>query len=440
MKSDDLFQLGAKFFWPIAIILHVLGWLQAYHTGSIYLVDSADYLSQAYNIKHHASIYAANWDAPFKFDFFSFRPPLYALFIILIESITGSLYGVLFVQMLLSLLNFYWVLRICKEVYPNTHISKSILLLVLIFYPSQIIHCNFIMSDILFQSILLFAFYQTWQWRQTFDWKKGARASCLFALAMLTKPVSFLLGMGVAVVMAFYLIKNKKTVQLLSFLLLPLVYHGLSLYHQKLTGTYHYSSVGPYFSLKYMAKYTNSQLYGEAYADQFQDSVMKIADTCQSLQVRHQVMNEATLAVIKSHPFTFLQFNMRGWLTIFIDPGRFDWVHFLNIDEGNFLGLYHTIYTKGLANGLLFFASNAPLTLLLILALSLAFNILIGLIFMLWLFQASGNKTLKLIVAVFVCYLVLTTGVLGLARYRIGFAPLLWIAFVLYLSPRFAKQ
>ena len=131
---------------------------------------------------------------------------------------------------------------------------------------------------------------------------------------------------------------------------------------------------------------------------------------------------------------------MRGWLTIFIDPGRFDWVHFLNIDEGNFLGLYHTIYTKGLANGLLFFASNAPLTLLLILALSLAFNILIGLIFMLWLFQASGNKTLKLIVAVFVCYLVLTTGVLGLARYRIGFAPLLWIAFVLYLSPRFAKQ
>ncbi len=436
MNVKKIVQLLGNYFWPIALLLHVLGFLQAWHTGSIYLVDSADYLSQAFNIKHHASIYAADWNAPVRVDFFSFRPPLYALFILLFESVTGSLYGVLFAQMLLSLLNFYMVIRICKQVHSEPAFIKGLLTLILIGYPSQIIHCNFIMSDILFQSILLFAFYFTWKWTQHIEWKYSTGAALLFALAMLTKPVSFLLGLGVAAAMCYYLWQQKKLIQLLPFLVLPLVYHSLSSHHQTLTGSYHYSSVGPYFALKYMAKYTNSQLYGEAYADHFQDSVMAMADTCKQLHTRHALMNEAAIAVIKKHPITFTQFNMRGWLTLFIDPGRFDWVHFLNMDEGNFLGLYHTIYTKGLVPGLFYFMSNAPVLLLLILAVSLLFNCCLTFVFFKWVMSKTGTKTLQIIVAVFVCYIVMTTGVLGLARYRIGIAPLLWIAGVLYVTPK----
>lgn len=434
MNGKKIVQWLGKYFWQLAILLHILGFVQAWHTGSIYLVDSADYLSQAYNIKHHASIYAADWNGPLKVDFFSFRPPLYALFILTIQTITGSLYAVLFVQMLLSLFNFYLVIHIGKKLNKETLLVKGLLALVLIGYPSQIIHCNFIMSDILFQSILLCAFYFTWQWTQTVYWKNSLLAAVFFALAMFTKPVSFLLGIGVALAMAFFLYRKKRMVQLLPFLLLPLVYHGLSLYHKSITGSYHYSSVGPYFALKYMAKYTNSQLYGEAYADQFQDSVMALADTCHQLATRHALMNEAAMTIIKQHPIAFAQFNLRGWLSIFIDPGRFDWVHFLNIDEGNFLGLYHTIYTKGLVTGLGYFISNAPMLLLFILGASLLFNIWILLVFMKWHFTNSNNKLLKLLVLVFVGYIVLTTGVLGLARYRIGFAPLLWLVFVLYFT------
>jgi hypothetical protein len=440
MNGKKIVLLLGKYFWTLAILLHVLGLIQAWHTGSIYLVDSADYLSQAYNIKHHASIYAAEWNGPLKVDFFSFRPPLYALFIILCESITGTLYGVLFFQMLLSLFNLYMVVRICKEVYAAPQIIKGLLALVLVVYPSQIIHCNLIMSDILFQSILLLALYFTWKWTQFIQWKYSLLAALMFALAMLTKPVSFMLGLGVAAAMGYYLYKQKKIIQLLPFLLLPLVYHGLSAYHKTITGSYHYSSVGPYFALKYMAKYTNSQLYGEVYADHFQDSVMAMADTCTLLQNRHKLMNGAAMTVIQSHPIVFLQFNLRGWLTLLIDPGRFDWVHFLNIDEGNFLGLYHTIYTKGLIVGLTHFIVEAPIMLILILGASLFFNCCIALLFLKWLLSCTNTKSLQVLLAVFVCYILLTTGVLGLARYRIGIAPMLWVACVLYVTPRFTRQ
>jgi hypothetical protein len=90
--------------------------------------------------------------------------------------------------------------------------------------------------------------------------------------------------------------------------------------------------------------------------------------------------------------------------------------------------------------GLTHFIVEAPIMLILILGASLFFNCCIALLFLKWLLSCTNTKSLQVLLAVFVCYILLTTGVLGLARYRIGIAPMLWVACVLYVTPRFTRQ
>ena len=422
-----------KWFWHLAVLLHLAYFFQAWFSGSIYLVDSTDYLSQAENFKNHGSLYAAPWDAPIKPDFFTFRPPLYGWFILVIKSIVNSDYAVLAFQSLLSLISFGSIIQFLSKQNIETGFVKSALMLILIAYPSHLIHCNFIMSDILFQFIMLQAFIYSYYSYKEANFKHTGLAAFFFVLAMLTKPVAFLLGFSIALILLVVYIRKHQLKLLLPFLLLPITYHTYCSYNKHITGYYHYSSVSPYFVLKYMAKYTNAQVYGEEYADRVQDSVMVLANAAPNHTERYKIMNEAGKTFIAQNPLVFLKFNIKGWFAFMLDPGRFDWVHFLNIGEGNFLGLYHTINTKGLVNGMLEFLSHAPLQLLAILFFSLLFNFLLAFVFVAYLFSKKQNGFLKILIFLFVSYIIGSTGILGLARYRIGIAPMIWMAAIYYI-------
>lgn len=176
-----------------------------------------------------------------------------------------------------------------------------------------------------------------------------------------------------------------------------------------------------------MAKYTNAQVYGEHYADSIQDVVMAKANAQADFAQRYQVMNSAGKAMIAQHPMVFTWFNVKGWLAFMIDPGRYEWYRFLNIHEGAFPGLYHLINTVGLVNGLTQFFKQAPIGVLFILLVSLLFNVLIFALFIAALFIKQVPLVLRIVVFLFVGYIVLSTGVLGLSRYRIAVAPLLWL-------------
>ncbi|MBE7508747.1 MAG: hypothetical protein HS118_00925 [Bacteroidia bacterium] len=53
-------------------------------------VDSVDYLHQATNLKAHGSWYAGDWDMPHDDTMYSRRPPLYAIFLFLIQFISTN--------------------------------------------------------------------------------------------------------------------------------------------------------------------------------------------------------------------------------------------------------------------------------------------------------------------------------------------------------------
>jgi hypothetical protein len=103
-------------------------------------------------------------------------------------------------------------------------------------------------------------------------------------------------------------------------------------------------------------------------------------------------------------------------------------VHFLNLPEGNFLGLYHVLNTQGIIKGGWYWLSNAPIGLILLLALCFSFNLLLSYYFLRFLFEPKVPLALRICLFLFVGYIIGATGVLGLSRYRIAVAPLLWIA------------
>lgn len=408
--------------------LHALCFVQALHTGSIYLVDSIDYLSQALNISEHGSMYAAPWNGPFRFDYFTFRPPVYGLFILICKWIYPSDYCILFFQSFISLSTLYGVIKFAQNLDLNLGRVRFFLILVLIFYPSQLLHCNFIMSDILFQSLLFLAFYFSHQlWVQP-AYRYSFLSALFFVLAMLTKPVAFLLGFVVFIVLAITFYKKFTYKILLPFLLLPLTYHTYCSYNKQITGYYHYSSVTPVFVLKYMAKYTNAQLYGEHYADSVQEGIMQKVNAQQQFSDRYQLMNQSGVEIIKQHKLFFAWFNIKGWFSFMLDPGRFEWAHFLNADEGNYLGLYHVIHTQGLVKGLFAFIKTAPVSLLLILLLTFLWNLLTAVFLVLFFVNKKVPWPIKCLILLFVGTIIGSTGVLGLSRYRVAIAPLLWIA------------
>ncbi len=421
-------QIPAKLFWAIAIVLHVLCFVQAWHTGSIYLVDSIDYLSQAQNISEQGSLYAAPWNGPFRFDYFTFRPPVYGLFILICKSIVNSDYTILLVQSLVSLSTFAGVFKLSQQLGFNAGRSRFFVLLVLFLYPSQLIHCNFVMSDILFQSLLFWAFYFSYRLMLQPSFKHALYSALLFVVAMLTKPVAFLLGFTLVLVLIFYFYRQKKIKLLLPFLLLPLTYHAYCSYNKHVTGYYHYSSVTPIFVLKYMAKYTNAQIFGEAYADSIQDQVMARVNDQREYALRYQLMNDAGKKIIGEHKLVFAWFNIKGWFAFMLDPGRFEWVHFLNANEGNYLGLYHVINTQGLVKGLFTFIKSAPLGILFVLLVAFVWNLVISIFLILFLVDKRIPWQFRLLLFLFVGYIIGSTGVLGLSRYRVAVAPMLWIA------------
>jgi hypothetical protein len=218
----NLPTISNKQFWIAAAIMHLLGFAQAMHTGSIYLVDSIDYLSQAENIKLYSSLYAAPWQGPIKPDYYSFRPPVYGFLIYCIKSLVQTDYAILFVQMLISLSTFWGVQKFAKELGLNQGKTRLTLLITLFIYPSQIIHCNFVMSDILFQSLFFWSAYFTYKLWSEPSYRHSIASALCFALAMLTKPVAFLLGMSIALILFFVFLKQKALKFLLPFLLLPL--------------------------------------------------------------------------------------------------------------------------------------------------------------------------------------------------------------------------
>lgn len=415
------------------IILHLVYFFLALHFGGIYTVDSVGYQWQATNITQHGSLYSEDFSKPVRPDYYSFRPPLYALFIIAAKTVVNSDYFLLILQNLLSILTCFWVISFAESLSLNTRVVKVVSFVYLLCYPAAFIYCNTVMSDSLFYFLLWGAFYFSYRFWQTSSNRHMSLMSLFFVLCMLTKPVSLLLGI---VVWIWFVAKRrmKFPVAIVPVFFIGATYSVISYTNQNETGYYHYSSVKSFFLVKYMAKYTAADQGGEAFADSLVAGIMNKADAATSYEQRLNIMDAEALAFLSGHKLAFAKLFGKGCLAFFLDPGRFDVYQLLNRNTDDFPGLYHLIYTKGILNGLNEFITNAPSVVLVYLSGCFCFNLFVFILFLRFVFSRSVKPFLKCLILLFVCYIMLSTGVLGLSRYRTAVFPQLWLMVVVVLS------
>lgn len=417
-------RYGALFF---LIAVHAVYFITALQLKGIYLVDSYGYLHQAKNIALYHTWYAEDWNAPLLVDYFSIRPPLYAWLIALFRLISANIFLLLFVQNVLSILNLWLVYRFALGQGCDRRRTGIVLIIGTLFYPAQMIHADFVMTEIVFQTLLLGIVLSLIGFMSEPTWKRSVTLAVLLSLCLLSKPVSLFLLLIVAVLMGWKLKATRQWKLLLPLLITVVLFHGICLQQQHATGYYHYTSIKAINQLKYNARYTLVNAGGEHYADSTMAAVMDIANAKTIYGERLQYMNNEGNRIIFEHPVDFLKLYIKGVAAFFIDPGRFDLYHFFMIEEHHSGGLLHGMNAKG-SGALIDAMAQAPLPILLLLLLNLCWNICVATGLICFVTIKKINPFIRIILFLMIMYIAAATGPVGVSRYRVPVYPELLLA------------
>ena len=406
------------------ILYHMLFFAVAMANGNIYLIDSYGYLAQAKNLFQYQSWYAEEWNMPVLIDYFSFRPPLYALLLGTLINTIGSVYVALLIQNILSILSIYTVIVILQKFKLNHRAIKFGTVASLIFFPTQLVMANLVMSEILFQFLTLQIFYHCACFYYHHTWKNTIIIGLLLSLVILTKPVGLFLIIPLLVY--YFLVGYQKhgqsSVAQLAHMLLLLSFHFITLHlvskqqeHQ--TGYYHYSSIKAVTQQRYHGRYTLAAKFGNDYADRWNDSCWNVLQAAPNYKIRYQTMEAMGDSIIKTYPFTFLYLYAKGIAVFFLDPGRHDLFAFMGISKPSDTGLFHQTQSTGFS-AIIGMLRNAPILGVVILIASFFWNILVVLLILLFFLNKEVPIALKIVMFLFVGYFAAATGMLGVARYR----------------------
>jgi len=413
-------------------VLHAVFFVMAAGYENIILPDSEDYIWQAENIKTEGSFYAADFSKPIKTDYFSKRPPLYALLVLVITTITGSLFGILFIQNILSILTAWLIYRLLKTDFKIPHAAGWSAGLWLIF-PNQLLYANMVMSETLLQFLLVSAFY--FFVRYTRNQQPGwiyLNVLCL-SLALLTKPVMLYFWILNAVVLVLLGIKYRQYFLPLPVLILPLIIVLWSEKNYETTGYRHYASISHVNLKDYNTKYFLFEKYGSKYGD----SVINIIDTklatLPDYKDRCEYIKDTCARIILSDIPRYTKFHIKGMVTFMIDPGRYDYVNFFAVPQGDRLGLLHYV-SKGDIAELKQFLKTQPLWLVIVMAVQMLLSGLVMVLCFVSLFDKTVPFWPKLYLYLIIGYIWFITGPIGSARFKVPVYPLLIIAALVGLN------
>ena len=240
-------MLSSKKTFLISIVLiHAV-----YFIGSLFLRsymngDSMEYIYQAKNIVDQGSFYASNWDIlPHNPAFYTLRPPMYGLMVLFTLHWSSNPFVLLFFQSALSI--FIWIMlrNYLLKFIPGLSQKRLhiYMILALILNPVQLILCNSIFSDILFQFFISLAFFSLLNFISGRQTKYFLYYTLCCVLALLTKPaLVYYAWINIILGLYFYFRIQKRWIIIACTLVLPLVLFIISSINKKVTGYYHFSA------------------------------------------------------------------------------------------------------------------------------------------------------------------------------------------------------
>ncbi len=142
----------------ILLGIHIVFFVSQIFLQNYEMSDSKDYLWMADNISS-GELYSGDLNKEINPDLYTKRPPIYPIFLYLAQTIFKHKVFVLFLQNILSFLSLFWIRNSLFQFGYKREYDKWFLLLSL-FSPAQFIYANMIMSEVLFQFILVGMFLQ----------------------------------------------------------------------------------------------------------------------------------------------------------------------------------------------------------------------------------------------------------------------------------------
>jgi len=421
--TRNRFQLRFFYLIPgVILLLHLLFLAYARIQEPPPLEDGREYLEAANNLYRHGVLYTGDLSEVQREESFTRRPPVYPLFLGF-ALITRSVFPVLLLQVLLSLLSISLVYRMFLGEYRfgehpmGEHPHVWLPALFLLMTPAQFIYSSQVMAEIPFQCILVLLIWSIYRYAQS---PAETRYIWLFnlmlALGMATKPVLFPFALLWMVASVFLYLRVRKSVFLVALLLPALWISAYTLRNYIRSGSVEYSSIQTTNLLNYNLRYYVMESEGMDAATEKVDGLYETCGEESTYRQQRKCLGEGARKVLLERPLKYAWFHAKGSLRFFLDPGRFDLVHFFQLQEDGAPGFLSHLHQHGL-KGIGGFLRQQGALLVGILVFVFLFKIIKITGFFLYLLRSTQPALFKMILLSLVAYLALVTGPLGASRF-----------------------
>lgn len=402
----------------IVILLPLFALIWQTTKGPWILEDSREYLNAAENLSERGILYAGDWEEPQRVDDYTKRPLVYPALLVLTGALGIQKVFLYLIQIMLSICSIWLISKLVTQL--GTKPPWFLWSILFILTPAQWIYSSLVMTEILFQSLLLGVGLALWQVFKKESLKSWCLGSIFIVLAFFTKPVWYLFSI------VWLAIGVWKSIQLRRFTILlvavlPLVFVlGYMNWNKSQTGHFHFSSIQNLSLLQYTTTNLLVDIHGEGKGIQMADSILYLSLGQKDYHSEQALLQAACFSIIGENLGAYAKMHVKGIANFFLDPGRFDlWSFFkLPAPKSGFLQTFTEQGYGGIITGLM----KLPLGWLLFLMLILLANLVktTGLLFFLW---KRRREAIGVVVVILFGYLAGLTGTSGASRFALPLFP-----------------
>ena len=422
----------SKYFIHWLFLLHALWFIAGLLWGNMMYPDSVEYVYQAENMRYHKSFYAGPWFEPHQNYWCTLRPPLYSLMVLICRAIIQNLYFLLLIQSLLSILNFVILLKILKK-FVSEKTAVVVLFFGLLLYPFQFIYCNMVMSEILFQTFLIVAFYQLVCFFENGTTSNLFYYNLFLTLSVLVKAVMLYLWLPNLLFMIWLFFKSKPKSALLFGLMMPGVIGLQCKINEYTTGYFHYNSIQTFNRLFHNTKELLIKNEGKAYADSTCKAIWEKGLAKGNLKEHYEFVNAQCKAILTDDVLDYGIFHLKGMFIFMLTPGREDLVYFFRIKESEKVNFMRSVNEKGI-EGFTYWLSKINPVMLGVAIVLLIWNVVLTVATALFFWKNRIDWRIKAWLFLLIAYIAFASSlVVGAARFRLPVYPFLLMATTLVI-------
>jgi hypothetical protein len=409
---------SSKFwFWSIVVVIHVSFFSIAVQKKNFTTKDSLEYLWQSQNIKSSGSWYAGDLTQEINPALYNQRPPVYGAFLSLlnVDIALNNIYLLLFIQLGISLLTIFISVQFVK-LFLGEEWNRLWLLIPLVFFPSQFVYSNMVMSETLLQLFVLLAIYFIARLIKYSQMKDLWWSQWSVAIAMAIKPIMWMFPFVAMVSFLIHFFNKKvKLIALITFII-PFTTIALFMgYSHAKTGIWEFSSIQRKLMINYNSYAILKDVFNEEEAvktiSEFQNSVdsLPYVEKCQRI-------DEFNRELLFSHPMSAIKAELSGIFRFFVGHPRWDLEAFSygSLNEVNSYQL--SFEFKSLTYSVYLFSCAL-----------VGFILLIA--FLKFIFSRHISYSLRGCIASIVIYFAIVTGPSASTRFRLPVFPVLMATF-----------